>query len=245
MKFQGLKVLLSLLSVIIVITGCTNGFPRLTLSRNLFVYHLPKHSKKTDLGYILERVKLRKNKYSTRANTQFLSAEINRAVQYLVNDFSSPLCLGDAFIKITTSPNRKAHFNMIGDRSLILGIFDLKRDKGVITHELFHAFYQNNSALQNTKLAEAWAMYSQLRYLHPNLSNHSIHSLLANKYRVTQEEEDFIRMSSDHSFHNRELRDYIVNALPLFNSPHKQNLAEYLRTYKGIRSRKCRKNPDK
>lgn len=250
MKFQGMKIILPVL-IAGFLVGCSFAPPQLVQKNNYFTFNLSKNHSLTDTHYILKRIKIRKNKYSTKINIRFLSNEIYRSVAYLANDFGSPFCLGDAYIQVTASPNENAHFDMVGKRSLTLGIFDLKRDKGIIEHELFHAFYQKKSALNNVLEAEGWAMYSQLRYTHPNMSNKNIYQRLINKYRISPQEievfDENARRSSE--FYNRETRDYVINALPLFNTTHRKNLAEYRSTYKGMRASECRKmkrrNPTK
>jgi len=244
MKFHGMKIIILPILITSVLVGCSFAPPQLIQKNNYFVFNLFRNSPMTDNNYLLQKLKIKKNKYTSKNNIRFLSNEIYQSIAYLTSDFGSPFCVGDAYIQVTASPNENAHFNMIGNRSLTLGIFDLRKGKGTIEHELFHAFYQKRSALNNILAAEGWAMYSQLRYLHPNMSNKDIYVLLINKYNISPQEIDVFEENArrSHEFYNREIRDYVINALPLFRNSHKANFTEYLSTYKGIRASECQKS---
>ena len=226
-----------------IITGCVGNMitPQLTEKNNIFSYNLSQNSVQRDIQHILKRIKVRKNKYTTPLQTRFLSSEIYHSVSYLVNDFKSPLCLGNTIIQITASPNSKAHFKMNKNRAMTLGIFDLKRGRGTIEHEIFHAFYQNKSALNNKRAAEGWAMYSQLRYLYPRLSNARIRSTVMKKYRISPQELEVFEQNAKQStrFFAKNTRDYVMNALILFEKRHQNNLSEYFNTYQGKRAKDC------
>lgn len=153
---------------------------------------------------------------------------------FLLKEFgSSPII--DGKVQVVFCLKLKDHAFMMNqgkNRVVKLEVLNLyPTEHHFIVHEIFHAYFQDNTMLStlSREEIEAWATYAQYRYKYRNIKNREIKMKLIRKFHLTKE-----KIKSLHNNKNAWYGDpytitqkYIVNALFLFSQPHLHNYKIY------------------
>lgn len=150
---------------------------------------------------------------------------------FLLNDFGQPAQpLPKVIVHVTRNLRNHAsvRWKAAGPRTLYTDPFNFyQTERHFIVHELFHAFYQSNAALDHAQdIVEGWATYAQLRFRFSGKDNSVILGKIADIAGMSLQDLRDIHFSGGPwgTLPAAErLIAYMQSALPYLMRPHEEN----------------------